>query len=114
MNMNPMQTPNFGMPMSVGQMQGGVGTSPNLSGSDLSSVFGGEVQSSGGLMVQFFYHRVRLGGRNTPNAGKFETRLAVALKPRGDMRASGSNSRCTWTPRHAAPRCTNCRARRSP
>lgn len=85
MNMNPMQTPNFGMPMSVGQMQGGVGTSPNLSGSDLSSVFGGEVQSSGGLMVQFFYHRVRLGGRNTPNAGKFETRLAVALKPRGDM-----------------------------
>lgn len=83
MNMNPMQTPAFGMPMSVGQMQNG--SSPNLSDRDLSSVFGGEVQSSGGLMVQFFYHRVRLGGKNTPNAGKFETRLAVALKPRGDM-----------------------------
>jgi hypothetical protein len=81
MNMNQ----GFGAPqMSVGQMQNGNGIAPNLSGTDLSSVFGGEVQSSGGLMVQFFYHRVRIGGKNT-GTGKYETRLAVALKPRGDM-----------------------------
>jgi hypothetical protein len=82
--MNNFNQP-FGMQpqMSVAQMQSN-GVAPNLSGTDLSSVFGGEVQSSGGLMVQFFYHRVRIGGKNT-GTGKFETRLAVALKPRGDM-----------------------------
>jgi hypothetical protein len=82
--MNLNQPFSGGPQMSVAQMQNGSGVAPNLSGTDLSSVFGGEVQSSGGLMVQFFYHRVRIGGKQT-STGKFETRLAVALKPRGDM-----------------------------
>lgn len=69
--------------MSVGQMQNGSGVAPNLSAQNIS-VFGDEVQSSGGLMVQFFYHRVAIGGKTT-RTGKHETRLAVALKPRGDM-----------------------------
>lgn len=82
----PLQMP-FGMtqqPMSVAQMQGG--RSPDLTGQNISA-FSDNVTSSGGLMVQFFYHRQPLGGRTarTPGAPKFETRLAVAKKPRGDM-----------------------------
>ncbi len=77
------QTP----PLSVAAMQqnsGGSALAPNLTTMDLSSVFGGAVQSSGGLLVQFFYYRVQFGGRQNPMKGKFETRLAVALQPRGD------------------------------
>lgn len=83
--MNQFQQP-YGAPgaVSVGQMQGGV--APDLTDRNLS-VFNDSVSSSGGLMVQFFYHRQPLGGKNarTPGVARYETRLAVAKKPRGDM-----------------------------
>lgn len=85
-----MNQMNYGQPgqapMSVAQMQGDGGSrfAPNLTQMDLSSVLGVNVQSSGGLLVQFFYYRVQFGGRTNPLKGKYETRLAVALQPRGD------------------------------
>lgn len=85
--MNQMSYGNQAPPLSVAAMQqnaGGSALAPNLTQMDLSSVFGGAVQSSGGLLVQFFYYRVQFGGRQNPLKGKFETRLAVALQPRGD------------------------------
>lgn len=69
-------------PMTAAQMQ--QGASPNLSSMDLSSVFGDMVSKNAGLLVQFFYHRVKLAGRSNPLAGRSETRLAVAMQPRGD------------------------------
>lgn len=85
--MNQMSYGNQAPPLSIAAMQqsaGGSALAPNLTQMDLSSVFGGAVQSSGGLLVQFFYYRVQFGGRQNPMKGKFETRLAVALQPRGD------------------------------
>ena len=85
--MNQMSYGNQAPPPSIAAMQqnsGGSALAPNLTTMDLSSVFGGAVQSSGGLLVQFFYYRVQFGGRQNPMKGKFETRLAVALQPRGD------------------------------
>lgn len=83
-----MNNMNYGQPQqqpfSVAAMQGGSPLAPNRTDMDLSSVFGGAVQSTGGLLVQFFYYRVQFGGRLNPLKGKYETRLAVALQPRGD------------------------------
>lgn len=56
---------------------------PDYTHLDLSSALGA-VQSSGGLNVQFFYERVRIGGDSGPQAGTFQTRLCVALQPKGD------------------------------
>lgn len=85
--MNNMQ-PGYGMAqqMTVGQFQGGNGLSPDLTARTLSD-FNDTIASSGGLMVQFFYHRQPIGGKTArlPGSKKFETRLAVAKKPRGDM-----------------------------
>lgn len=73
-------------PMTVAQMQRASGPSTDMTATSISA-FSGEVASKGGLMVQFFYHRQPIGGRTarTPGAPKFETRLAVAKKPYGDM-----------------------------
>lgn len=57
---------------------------PNLTDRDLSGYLGAGVQAKGGLVVRFFYARVRFGGTSGPLVGKFETRLFVALQPRGD------------------------------
>lgn len=75
----------FNVSPNQSQMQGrGVGSAlaPDLSHLDLSSQLGA-VQSSGGLLVEFFYVRVRVGGDGA-TGGRFETRLNVAIQPRGD------------------------------
>lgn len=62
---------NFGNPLA-----------PDLTDRDFSRFM--PVSATGGLIVEFYYARIRFGGNTGPYAGKFETRLFVALQPRGD------------------------------
>lgn len=59
-------------------------SSPNLTARDLSGFLGQGVSGAGGLVVRFFYARVRLGGTTGASAGKFATRLFVGIQPKGD------------------------------
>ena len=56
---------------------------PDLTSADLSAQLGG-VASRGGMNIEFFYNRIRYGDANGALAGKMETRLYVALQPKGD------------------------------
>lgn len=56
---------------------------PNLTDRDLSSHLG-PVASKGGLNVGFFYARVQLKSRRAAYNGQFQTRLFVAIQPKGD------------------------------
>ena len=56
---------------------------PNLTERDLSSHLGA-VTSKGGLNVGFYYARVQLKSRRALYNGRFETRLFVAIQPKGD------------------------------
>ncbi len=60
----------------------GNGVTRDMTAGDYSSYL--QTQGTGGLLVEFFYLRVRFGGETGPYAGKFETRLCVAKQPRGD------------------------------
>ena len=55
----------------------------NLTHVDLSNNLG-SVTSRGGLNVEFFYDRIRIGNAFADEVGRFETRLYVALQPKGD------------------------------
>lgn len=57
--------------------------SPDYTHLDLSASLGA-VGSSGGLNIEFFYERVRIGGDSGLQAGTFQTRLCVAIQPKGD------------------------------
>lgn len=56
---------------------------PNLSDRNFSDHMG-PVTSKGGLNVGFFYARVQLKTRRARYNGQFETRLFVAMQPKGD------------------------------
>lgn len=56
---------------------------PNLSDRSFSEHMG-PVASKGGLNVGFFYARVQLKTRRAQFNGQFETRLFVAMQPKGD------------------------------
>lgn len=56
---------------------------PNLSDRDFSGHMAA-VSSKGGLNVGFFYARVQLKTRRAQFNGQFETRLFVAMQPKGD------------------------------
>lgn len=60
--------------------------SPNLTDRDLSTMgtVAERVASSGGMNIGFYYERVKIKSRMATLNGKYETRLFVAMQPKGD------------------------------
>lgn len=72
--LSPVQTHDFTNPLA-----------PNLTDRDLSSHLGPVAsRGAGGLNVGFYYARVQLTSRRAAFNGRFETRLFVAIQPKGD------------------------------
>jgi hypothetical protein len=64
--------------------------SRDLSDANLSSHMA-PVAGSGGLLVNFFYVRVKTRNRDAEHNGKMETRLCVSKQPRGDRSTVAMN-----------------------
>jgi hypothetical protein len=83
--MQPFTTPLVNIQNQQAQRRTGVGYARDYSDIDLSGDLR-SVSSRGGLNVQFFWMRVQTKSRNARTNGRMETRLCVALQPKGDSK----------------------------